>query len=50
MRRIKPQPIRNRLDLADVRQVRSMMKRLRLSWQRLQRDISLPVKNAVGSP
>jgi hypothetical protein len=31
MRRIKPQPIRNRLDLADVRQVRSMKKRLRLS-------------------
>jgi hypothetical protein len=31
MRRIKPQPIRNRLDLADVRQVRSIKKRLRVS-------------------
>ena len=31
MRRPRPQPIRNKLDLADSRQVRSMKRRLRLS-------------------
>jgi hypothetical protein len=35
MRRPRPQPIRNKLDLADSRQVRSMKKRLRLSEDQL---------------
>jgi hypothetical protein len=35
MRRPRPQPIRNQLDLADSRQVRSVKKRLRLSEDQL---------------
>ncbi len=34
-RRARPQPVRNKLDLADPRQVRLMKKRLQLSEQEL---------------
>jgi hypothetical protein len=48
MRRIKPQPIRNRLDLADVRQVRSMKKRLRLSEGELN-EIVGKIGNSIAA-
>ena len=40
MRRLKPQSIRNQLDLADARQVRSVKKRLRLSEGELNEIVS----------
>ena len=40
MRRLKPQSIRNQLDLGDARQVRSIKKRLRLSEGELNEIVS----------
>jgi len=40
MRRLKPQSIRNQLDLGDARQVRSIKKRLRLSESELNEIVS----------
>jgi len=40
MRRLKPQSIRNQLDLADARQVRSVKKRLRISEGELNGIVS----------
>ena len=39
-RRLKPQSIRNQLDLADARQVRSVKKRLRISEGELNEIVS----------
>ena len=48
MRRPRPQPIRNKLDLADSRQVRSMKKRLRLSEDQLN-EIVGRIGNSIAA-
>ena len=48
MRRAKLQPIRNRLDLADMRQVRSVKKRLRLSEAELN-EIVGRIGNSIAA-
>ena len=48
MRRPRPQPIRNQLDLADSRQVRSVKKRLRLSEDQLN-EIVGRIGNSIAA-
>jgi hypothetical protein len=48
MRRPRPQPIRNKLDLADSRQVRSMKRRLRLSEDQLN-EIVGRIGNSIAA-
>jgi hypothetical protein len=48
MHRSRPQPIRNMLDLADTRQVRSLKKRLRLSEDQLN-EIVGRIGNSIAA-
>jgi Protein of unknown function (DUF3606) len=48
MRRIKPAPIRNKIDLADPRQVRLLKKRLGISDDDLQRLVG-KVGNSIAA-
>ena len=48
MRRPRPQPIRNKLDFADSRQVRSMKRRLRLSEDQLN-EIVGRIGNSIAA-
>ena len=48
MRRAKPQPIRNKIDLADPTQIRAWTKRLGISADELQRMIA-NVGNSIAA-
>jgi len=48
MRRLKPKPIRNKLDLSDRAQVRLLKKRLRLSEGELS-EIVIRVGNSISA-
>jgi hypothetical protein len=48
MRRLKPAPIRNKIDLADPRQVRLLKKRLGISVDDLQRLVG-KVGNSIAA-
>lgn len=48
MRRSRPQPIRNRLDLADSQQVRSVKRRLKLSEEQLN-EIVGRIGNSIAA-
>jgi hypothetical protein len=48
MRHVKPQPIRNKIDLADPSQVRGLKKQLHISVDNLQRAVGT-VGNSIAA-
>jgi hypothetical protein len=48
MRHAKPQPVRNKIDLADPSQIRSLKKRLHISADELQRVVG-KVGNSIAA-